>query len=473
MMISNITIETILGKNSSPLYIISSVIFVAILFFYIFSVGSYFQVDTSAFENRVNYHKPFLTYLVGKNIDEIVIVLGTASWLTFSLLGWLKIFIPTAYLGSALFATLESSAVLDIVVLFSFPIIVSLLIYNSLAIKKILSFPTNLSLNYLAILFTVLAITSLVISFGPLFSFEPNKMPFNDYAFDIFVLFGSFSSVLISLLILGSSARLLIGKSIIKIFKTEEIPALDKKSTNKIPYLLLIMVLSIALSLIPHYPTVNSNNQEVGSDSGDYVLMLRNLMSSKDSSEFIHQTFVVQSSGDRPITLLLFYILVKIVPANPSYTLDHLPMILAPALVLSTFLLTRELVSNIRASLFAAFLTAVSGQVLIGTYGGLYANMFSLVIGYLSFVFLIRFLKKAGRINFVCYLSLIVAFVYSHVHTWTILTLVISIFLALTYKFNYYDRKRIILVFLVVLLSVGIDVSRTLITNAQGGVAQD
>src|SRR5207245_5353438 len=223
------------------------------------------------------------------------------------------------------------------------------------------------------------------------------------------------------------------------------------------------MLFSIALSLVPHQPSINSDNQEVGSDSGDYVSMLRNLMSAKDSSEFIRQAFVVQSSGDRRLALIFLYAFAKTIPANLSFTVDHSLVILAPALVLSVFVLTRELTSNDKMSLFAAFVTAVSFQTLIGMYGGLYANLFALAVGYLSLVFLLRFLKNSGKLNLIAYLLLMVALLLSHVYTWTVLTLVMSVFLALMYKLNYYDKKRILFIFLFILLTVAIDVSRTVI----------
>src|SRR4029077_10846154 len=59
------------------------------------------------------------------------------------------------------------------------------------------------------------------------------------------------------------------------------------------------------------------------------------------------------------------------------------------------------------------------------------------------------------------------------VYTWTVLTVVMSVFLVLMYKLHFYDKKRIALAFLVVLLSVAIDVSRTLLTSVHGGISQD
>ena len=469
-----VNIAKIFGKNSSLLHVASSAIFVLVLFFYIFSIGSYFQVGISPLENRVNHHESFLTYIISKHIDKIIIVLGTVFWLILSLLKNLRIIIPATFFLLTALVTLQSSTIPDIAVLFSFPIMLSLLIYNKFAVTKILNFSKNLNQSYLAVFFTALACISLAISSVPIFSLQSDKIPVRDYAYDIYLLFGSFSPFLISFLIIGSAARLLGGHNLTKILKIES-PVLDsdKKSRSKISYLLLIMLLSVALSLIPHYPTININNQEVGADSADYVIMLRNLTDTKNSSSFVHQAFVVQQGGDRPFFLILLYGASKTTSASPSYLLDHLPVILAPALVLSVFLLTREITSNDRMSLFSAFVTAVSFQTLIGTYAGLYANLFALVIGYLSFVFLIRFLKKSSKSNFITYTLLMITLVFSHVYTWTILTLVTSIFLIVMYKLNHYNRKQIIILSLVVLLSVAIDVSRTIITNVHGGISED
>src|SRR5690348_14469461 len=132
-MVLDGNVTTILGKNS--LHIASSIIFVIILFLYIFSIGSYFQTSTSSFENRVNYHKPFLTYVFGKNIDEIIIVCATTSWLALSLLKRLRIIIPVIYVGLATLSSLLGSITLDVGILFSFPIVLSLLIYDNFVTK--------------------------------------------------------------------------------------------------------------------------------------------------------------------------------------------------------------------------------------------------------------------------------------------------------------------------------------------------
>ena len=133
--------------------------------------------------------------------------------------------------------------------------------------------------------------------------------------------------------------------------------------------------------------------------------------------KFIRQAFVIQSAGDRPLTLIFLFTIAKIVNANANlfytdlfYIIEHVSLILGPALVLVIYLLTRELTSNDITSLLASFLTAISFQTLIGIYAGFYANWLALIIGYMSFVFLIRFLKKPSKLNLISYSILIVLF---------------------------------------------------------------
>jgi asparagine N-glycosylation enzyme membrane subunit Stt3 len=75
-------------------------------------------------------------------------------------------------------------------------------------------------------------------------------------------------------------------------------------------------------------------------------------------------------------------------------SIEYIPIILAPTLVIVVYFVTRELIpNNDIAALLASFLTAVSSHTLIGIYAGFYANWLALTIGYLSFVFLTASVK--------------------------------------------------------------------------------
>jgi len=231
------------------------------------------------------------------------------------------------------------------------------------------------------------------------------------------------------------------------------------------------MLLSVFMALFPHQSFINGENEIVGADSVAYVGWL-NSIRADEQGEFLNNAFVAPNSEDRPFSLILFSGVLKIFPDSPSYVIDHLPIILSPLLVLAVFFLTRELTSNDTISLLASFLTAVSFHTLIGIYAGLYSNLLALIFGYFSIVFVLRFLKKPSKINYLPFCVFLFLMMLSHIYTWTILTLLISIFLIVTWRLKMFERKTIALVFLIILASVAFDVGKSTITE-HSGIARD
>ncbi len=471
-----------LGQGNTRLSIITSAALALVSFFYIYTLGSYFKISIYILQNRVIYDTFFNFYIINKYADHLIIVSGTVLWLALSIRGKARFITPAIYSGIvALAATTQLYALLDISVLMSAPIITSFLLYNKFAIKNILNINKNLSINYLAIIGIAIAILSIVISLvPPFFSIQLESIPIRNYAYDIFLFFSSFSPVVIFLLVNCFPVKLLL-----KEFKTGILKIKDNgidllffnnsiKSRTKIIYLSFFMLLSVTMVLIPHQPTINKDNQQIGADTGDYINWIKKLLQSSDLGEFIRQAFVTIAEGDRPLTLILLFIITTIVGSDLFYTIDNIvPMILGPILVLVVYLLTRELTSNDITSLLASFLTTVSFHTLIGIYAGFYANWFAIIIGYLSFLFLVRFLKTSSIINLTIYSALVVLLLFSHVYTWSVLAVVTGIFLAVLISLNYYPKRRMIFLLLVVLSSVVIDVSRMTITGSGGGIERD
>jgi hypothetical protein len=198
-------------------------------------------------------------------------------------------------------------------------------------------------------------------------------------------------------------------------------------------------------------------------------------MRSNNTQELIHQAFLVQGNhGDRPIALIFLYTLIKLVNSpDIFYILEHVPLILGPALVLVVYFLVRELTSNEVTSLFSSFLTAVSFQVLIGIYAGFYANWLGLIFGYLSAVFLVRFLKTSRKPDLIVYGMLLVLILLTHVYTWTIFVIVFAMFLTVMLSLKKYRRKSVVLLLSATFFSIAIDVARTSITGSVSGVVED
>jgi hypothetical protein len=251
----------------------------------------------------------------------------------------------------------------------------------------------------------------------------------------------------------------------------------DNHSVNskyKYIYISLFMLLSLVIALIPHQPQINPNGQQIGVDTDYYVNWINALSHATDYRDFFHQAFVVQSFGDKPLVLIFLFTITKFLNvADPFFILEHVTMILGPLLVLVTFYLTREMTSNDKQALLASFLTSISFQVTVGIYAGFYANWFALIIGYLSFLFLVRCLKYSSNQDLIVFSVLIIVLLFTHVHTWSVLVAVMSVLLMVMIKVKQYSKRRTALLLFILLSSVIFDVVRTSMTGSMTGIEKD
>ena len=174
-------------------------------------------------------------------------------------------------------------------------------------------------------------------------------------------------------------------------------------------------------------------------------------------------------SGDRAIIFNRFFLWYHIIdPNNITNSIDYLPLVLGPLLILSIYFLTLELTTNHFTALLASFLTITSFHILVGTYAGLYSNWFSLIFGYLAFLFLFKSFKKPTKLNFITFSILMVVTLLSHVPTWTILTLVTIISLVIMLKLKFYPKKSIFYLFIAIIPSLVTDGIRMILTKSSG-----
>jgi len=456
------------------LLILSSITLFLISFFFIFWIGSYFEADIFPLENRATIQTTFHNYIFDKYADAVVITLLTILWLCLSIRGMKRIVSATSYgmLTATAFFT-NFGPLLDVTVLVSIPIIAAFFVYHHFSSKRIIQFQTRLLLSFFSFAVLFIAATGMIIT---LLSFSSSVIgTIRNHAVEIFLLFSSFSSALILLLIVGTLIKLLTIKRVKKLkinIKQYQFSPQKIKRKSKFLFLSLFILLSIFFALLPHQSFINNENELVGADSVSYVNWLNSLMVD-DQGELMYQAFVVQHSGDMPLSLLLFSVVLTIFPDNPYQAIDHLPLILSPILVLAVFFLTRELTSNDTVSLLASFLTAISFQPLVGIYSGLYANWLALIFGYLSFIFLLRFLKKPKGINYIFFSILLFALMLSHVYTWTLFALFIGIFLLVSCCLKMFERRRVVLVFLVIAAFIAFDAGKSLMTDASVGLERN
>jgi hypothetical protein len=490
-----LNLSTVLGKGTSSISIITSASFVLVSLFYAYTVGSYLKLTVYPFENRIIYYEIFHSYIFSQFIDHLIIISMTAVWFGLSLRGKSRFFLPVIYFGilTVLIAALGVHLLLEIAAIISMPIIVLLLIFNKLVYQKkmqILNNDTNLLLtNYFAVAGIVLGITGLFISLAPLFSISHYLMHIRNYEYDVFLLLSSFSATSLLLLLSYVPVKIFVNEfraAILRITHINNARSTVANNSNnnsnglinskcKFIYISLFMLLSLVIGLIPHQPQINLDNRQIGVDTDYYVKWTNALTHAADYREFIHQAFVVQSFGDRPLTLIFLFTIAKILNVANFYSIvEHVPLILGPLLVLAVFFLTHELTSNEKQALLASFLTSISFQVTVGIYTGFYANWFALIIGYLSFVFLLRSLRySSNKLNLAIFSLLLIALLFTHVHTWSVIVVVMSVFLIIMIKAKHYCKKRIVLLFIILSSSVVLDIVKTSITGSMTGIEKD
>src|SRR5919199_5305717 len=490
-----LNLATAIGSSSNPISIATSASFVLISLFYAYSVASYLKVMTYPFLNRVIYYEFFHSFIFSQFIDHIIIISLTAAWFGLSASGKLRLFLPAIYCGGLTLLTLATGGhvLFGITILMSMPVIIALLMLNRFLDRKRLKILNNKSntllINYFAIAGTVIGIIGLFIYLIPLFYVSRYLTYIRNYEYDLYLLLSSFSAVLLLLLLCCVPLKIFIkefiGTVILRIKRIDNTRSsvtnkddYENDSVNskyKYIYISLFMVLSLVIALIPHQPQINPNGHQIGVDTDYYVNWINALSHATDYRDFFHQAFVVQSFGDKPLVLIFLLTMTKFLNVTDSFfVLEHVPMILGPLLVLVAFYLTREMTSNDKQALLASFLTSISFQVTVGIYAGFYANWFALIIGYLSFLFLVRSLKySSSNQNLTVFSVLIIVLLFTHVHTWSVLVAVMSILLIILIKVKQYSKSRIALLLIILLSSVILDVVRTSMTGSMTGIGKD
>lgn len=471
------------GRGFSLHTIVPSASLAVLCLFYVYTAASFAEVRVYPLIDRFTIIGPFIVYIASEYVDHVIIGSLLVLWLTLASRRSMVQYVVIGVFGILFAATAAASNMpaLEGIALASLPAIVALLIFNRCSGRKVLrQLFTDLTLNHFAVVGIVIGIMGLALALVPVLFPDPlPQPPTRNYAYDVYLVLSSFSPVLVLLLITCVPVKIL-SDSILKTLKMQHFfPDLQKQVVRrkfKFVYLVLIMLLSVVIAIIPHLPNVNPDGQQVGVDTGYYVNWVSALQGTEGSGELLEQAFVVQRGGDRPLSLLFIYALNAFLSADLFYTVEYLPFVLTPSLVLVTFFLTRELTSNEIASFFAAFITAVSFHTLIGIYAGFYANWFALILGYLSFLFLFRFLKRRGLGNLIVFGLLILLTLFAHVYTWSVLSIAAGVFLliGIVRPCTLRTERRNAAFLMAVLLSVlAIDIGRTVLVGSHGGVERD
>ncbi|MGH9976628.1 MAG: hypothetical protein ACRD8Z_12465, partial [Nitrososphaeraceae archaeon] len=326
----------------------------------------------------MTFHQYFKEkYIFGEFIDHTIISLSFLIWALFSLRS--RIYRLTIFLViAAAFAVgivSGPSNVLETLSLITLPVITITAVLARLQHRTNLAYSSfKLTINYLLISIVILSILSLLVS--------ASSSEINDPYINMFILLSRFSPVVMFLLVLSLPLKIIFNYIYRNVpwirnrFQNniESFESVHSETTTKTRYnrtLLLLglastVILSVIVVLIPN---IDDFGGPIGEDTLIYVDWIEDLRASSNLDQISHRILVEIQGGDRPISLLLIYLMSLVIPSTTITTIELvLPVLLAPALVIATYFLTRELTSNALIALFACFLTAISFQIIAGMY---------------------------------------------------------------------------------------------------------
>ncbi|MFX0204421.1 MAG: hypothetical protein ACFFDT_00420 [Candidatus Hodarchaeota archaeon] len=217
----------------------------------------------------------------------------------------------------------------------------------------------------------------------------------------------------------------------------EKQESLDQKSEKTLSrrailILLLSIFLAVTAAIFPYLPTINLRNRNVGSDFKRYIEAAE--LVEKDLS----QIFNVWHSS-RPLIHMIIYGIQLMSGLNATTVVRYLPLFLNPLLVISTYLLAREIFLDELVASWASFFTVCGIQIAVGMFSFFLTNMLALSIMFLSLGFLFRAIRCGYYISLI--LALLMGGLLVFTHPWTFDQYYVPIIL-LTFYILYDDRKK-------------------------------
>ena len=476
-MTSNVSIPCILrffgvGKDRSV--VLSSTCLVIISFFYFFVVGSAVQTKIYTFQYRVTYENIFLTHITTLNVDAFILLSSTIAWIYLSVnagraksayIIFFSVFVVLFFLSDKTVSLVGAALTL--------PIVICLIILDRFWNKKMLKHDARLSLRYVTTATIVLACSG-IISLVLYMITGIITVPIEKYTYAIYQqLLSIVTPIIMAALVFCIPLKVLLNLFVNKMRISRHKLIIDigeDKLDNKrvAVYLSFCVILGISVAFVPHLPVINPNNERLGVDTPTYVTWLSSMKKQNDPTYFAFMNF-----GDRPLTLIILFLFTEAINVDPSQIIEYTPMILTPVLILVTFFVARALTSNDKISVIASFLSSISFQTLVGIYSGFYANWIGLILGYLAFILLVKCLKRPSKFSIVALTLVMTGVLLAHTHTWSIVITVAFVFLFVLHVLNYYSKKRLLLLYLILSSSVAVDVLKSSWTGTSTGFEAD
>jgi hypothetical protein len=288
---------------------------------------------------------------------------------------------------------------------------------------------------------------------------------FVDAATQLFYALGTLSPYLM-ILMFGASVYVLSVKPTSSEIKTK-IRTRSTLSMKKI-FLILSILISVFAAWYPYSQEVNPKQDTVSVDTPQYVKFINEMTASPRG---LLSAFSEVNNGDRPSVLITIYALQRLTEIELRTLVNYLPLILGPLLVIAVYALTNMVFHDERITSIALILTATSHYIVVGIYGGFFANWFALILMIVYVSFTIKASRRFDIKNLMVASLLLISILFTHPYTWAPLLLSTLVFFLATVSGNISTKTRYLAKAALVLLIPNIVAEnvKMIILNSVGG----
>jgi len=191
-------------------------------------------------------------------------------------------------------------------------------------------------------------------------------------------------------------------------------------------------------------------------------------MLSLPPAQAVAYSFVEGLNGSRPLLLLSLY-LAGLGGSSPSFTIQILPLFLAPSLSLAVYIFVYLGKGDVRLAGLAALFTPFSYYVTTAMWGGYYANWLGLIIGFLFLACLLKLSRSPTRFTYFATVLLSIALFLTHPWTWFLVAFSSSAF-AFSLWLEIRESPHVLSLVGIVLPGVLLDYVKTLVFSTPGVV---
>jgi len=232
--------------------------------------------------------------------------------------------------------------------------------------------------------------------------------------------------------------------------------------------LLLAIILAVLIGVTPYRSDLNPAMTPVGVDAHFYVDWLTQMIQQTPGSA-ISYAMGTASWGSRPLLLIPMYLVVVSGLLTVNQSVEALPFIFAPLLVVSAFVFVREGTQNNKLASTASLLTLFSFSTTLGLWAGFYTNWLSLAETYSFFAIFLSCVRlvKPSKVILLTLASL--AILLTHPWTW-LLVLCVTVVYALTLWKNEGNLSLFKSVLVVVVVGIILDVAKVIVFGASTSV---